>query len=36
MQNIDLNPMQQYYEMLVTLRGGHAREGYGKGRKLKT
>jgi hypothetical protein len=28
--------MQQYYGTQVTLRGGHAQEGEGKGRKPKT
>jgi hypothetical protein len=27
--------MQQYYETLVTLRGGHTREGLDKRRKFK-
>jgi hypothetical protein len=36
MWNIDLMQMQQYYEALVTLRGGHVWEGYGKKRKLWT
>jgi hypothetical protein len=25
--NIDLTQMQQYYEILVTLRGGHTQDG---------
>jgi hypothetical protein len=34
--NIDLIKMQQYYETLVTLRGGHVQEGYSKRRKLRS
>jgi hypothetical protein len=30
---VDLKQMQQYYEAWVTLKGGCAREGEGKGRK---
>jgi hypothetical protein len=31
----DFIQVQQYYETLVTLRGGHTREGEGKRRKLR-
>jgi hypothetical protein len=33
---IDLKQMQQYYGMMVILRGGCTWEGWSKGRKLKT
>jgi hypothetical protein len=34
--NYKLIQMQQYYEKQVMLRGGHARGGEGKRRKLRT
>jgi hypothetical protein len=36
MQIVDLKQMHQYYRTRVTLRGGCAREGLGKGRKPTT
>jgi hypothetical protein len=36
MEIIDLKQIQQYYGTQVTLRGGYAREGWGKRRKPKT
>jgi hypothetical protein len=35
MLNIDLIQIQQYYEKLVTLRGGHIQEREDKKRKLR-
>jgi hypothetical protein len=36
MWNIDLKQMQQYYETLDTLRGGHSQEGLCKRRNQRT